>query len=504
MLDEEKDSPGKPATAKELPTVTATSLRSGSVGAQRDTYTPFKDLPKGKDVGDLYNPKPPGRLAQAITNWMFGTAMPAVFSILRVIAPVFPIPIPGANTTLLTRFDDVQEVFSRNKDFVVPYIDMADELKWDPTFVLAMKHDDEAYKHMIGNMRALWLDRDLEYITKISDRVSQDALDAHDGEIDAVQDLMLPVVLHVLKDYYGMPMVGLKERDEVTNKKRKYEDLSDAEKHNIARLDAFVTGTNAIAGYIFGPQTLNDKKIRNIHWAGNSVWPYLYEATNNYGDNAPGENTIIGRARSLRESHEMSITDAELRSILLGMIAGFLPTNTNANGKAFDVLMKIPHAKAEAQKAVDRGSKAAERGDEDAERAADNVLLGIIYEAQRHQYILPGLWRVTEKDQKLRIGRKRQKLIKKGRLLYISGMSAMFDKRRVDKPKKFVGDRSRDTYLIYGHRFHYCIGAHLSDKMMLAMFKALFKRHAQYKKGEKARFRGNIPWNILITYDKEA
>jgi len=490
MLDEKSDTAGKQAPEKELPTVTSTSLRSGTVGAQSDTYKPFTDLPKGIAVGDLYDPKPPGRFAQAMTNFVFSKAMPAIFSFLRIFAPVFPIPIPGANTTLLTRFDDVQEVFSRNKDFVVPYIDMADGLKWDPTFVLAMKHNDEAYKHMIGNMRALWLDSDLKHITEISDRVSQDALNAHDGEIDAVQDLMLPAVLHVLKDYYGMPMVGLKERDEVTNKKRKYEDLSDEEKHNMARLDAFVTGTNAIAGYVFGPQTLNDKKIRNIHWAGNSVWPYLYEATNNYGDNAPGEDTIIGRARSLRERHEMSITDAELRSILLGMIAGFLPTNTNANGKAFDVLMKIPHAKVEAQKAVDRGD--------------DDALLGIIYEAQRHQYILPGLWRVTEKEQKLRIGRERQKKIKKGRLLYISGMSAMFDKRRVEKPKEFIGNRSRDTYLIYGHRFHYCIGAHLSDKMMLAMFKALFSRHAEYKQGEKARFRGNIPWNILITYDKEA
>ena len=43
---------------------------------------------------------------------MFGTAMPAIFSFLRMVAPVFPIPIPGANTTLLTRFDDVQEVYS--------------------------------------------------------------------------------------------------------------------------------------------------------------------------------------------------------------------------------------------------------------------------------------------------------------------------------------------------------------------------------------------------------
>jgi cytochrome P450 len=186
----------------------------------------------------------------------------------------------------------------------------------------------------------------------------------------------------------------------------------------------------------------------------------------------------------------MSISDAEIRSILLGMIAGFLPTNTNANGKAFDVLMKNADAKAAAQKAVDEKD--------------DNALLGIIYEAQRHQYILPGLWRMMEEEQSLRIGTKKPVKLKKDRLLYISGMAAMFDSNRIEQPKKFIRDRPRDIYLIYGHRFHYCVGAHLSDKMMLGMFKALFSRHAGYVKGEKIVIRGNIPWNIIVKYDKEA
>lgn len=509
MLDEDSGTEDQRPPGKELPTVTSSSLQAVRPDGPLEQWEPITELPKGVNVGDLYEPKPPGRLKQAFMNWAFQSAMPAVFTFLRTVAPVFPIPLPNANTTLLTRFDDVQEVFSRNKDFVVPYIGMAEPLRWDPTFVLAMKHDDEAYKRQIGFMRRLWLDADLDHITEIADRVSQTALDAHDGEIDAVQELMLPVVLHVLKDYYGMPMEGLKERDDETNNIRSY-DKDSPEGKKIRRLKAFITGTNAIAGYVFGPQTHSDKKDRNIHWAANSVWPYLYDATNNYGENAPPDNTIIGRARRLRGKGEMDVTDAELRSIILGMIAGFLPTNTNANGKAFDVLMKNPKAKDEAQKIVDR-INAIERDpnyapdDEETKRILDennNALLGIIYEAQRHQYILPGLWRMTEKDQLLRIGKKRQKKIKKGRLLYISGMSAMFDGRRVRKPKQFIGNRSRDTYLIYGHRFHYCIGAHLSDKMMLAMFKALFSRHAQYKQGEKAEFQGNIPWHIRITYDQ--
>lgn len=453
--------------------------------ANIDVFKPLEPLPPGVEPGMNYRQEKPSAIKQKITAWVLNKGLLYFFRFLQKVAPL--IRFPGTNTYIVTRFDDVQEIFARNQDFVVPYISKAAALGWDPTFVLAMKHDDQAYQHMIGNMRALWLDEDLDHITAISESVSERALRAHGDKIDAVQDLMLPVVLHVLSEYYGMPMEGLAERDRVTVDGGDPGSLSDEEKKRVDKLEAFIAGTNAIAGYVFGPQKNTDKEDRNIRWAGNSVWPYLYDATNNYGPSSPGKDTIIGRARDLRSKNEMTITDAELRSILLGMIAGFLPTNTNANGKAFDVLMRIPHARNAAQAAVDRGD--------------DNALLGIIYEAQRHQYILPGLWRMTEEDQWLRIGQERRKKIRKGRLLYISGMAAMWDPRRVEKPKEFVGDRSRDIYMIYGHRFHYCIGAHLSDKMMLAMFKSLFRQRARYQKGAKPTFRGNIPWNIPIRYD---
>ena len=485
MLDEEREETGKGPTGKDVPKVVSTNLTPGIADAEQDKFIPLEPLPPGKSPDTLYDPTPPGKFKQAITAWILNKGLLIFFRFLQKIAPLFR--FPGMNTIIVTRFDDVQEIFARNKDFVVPYIGKAAALKWDPTFVLAMKHDDQAYQHMIGNMRRLWLDSDLAHITEISEKVSLRALKSHGGKLDAVQDLMLPVVLHVLKDYYGMPMEGLVERDRYTVENGDYDSLTDEEKKRVKRLEAFIAGTNAIAGYVFGPQKNTEKGDKEIRWAGNSVWPYLYDATNSYDPEISKTNTIVGRARDLRGKGEMEISDAELRSIILGMIAGFLPTNTNANGKAFDVLMRTESAREAAQAAVDRGD--------------DDALLGIIYEAQRHQYILPGLWRMTEKDQQLRIGQERQKPIKEGRLLYISGMAAMWDPRRVEHPKEFIGNRSRDIYMIYGHRFHYCIGAHLSDKMMLAMFKSLFRQGAKYQDGEKPTFRGNIPWNIPIQYE---
>lgn len=89
------------------------------------------------------------------------------------------------------------------------------------------------------------------------------------------------------------------------------------------------------------------------------------------------------------------------------------------------------------------------------------------------------------------------KLIK-GRLVYISAMSAMLDKRRVDQPKKFDPERSPDVYMIYGYQFHYCIGAAIADVMMKEIFTALMRRGP--KPLGKMKYNGNFPWNYHIAY----
>ena len=447
-------------------------------------YEPYTGLPA--NMQGPYSAPRPGKIKQALTSWLFGKGIPFFFGLLRSFAPI--VRFPFMNTIIVTRFDDVQEIFCRKQDFVVPYLATAGDLKWDPAFLLALKHDDANYRDMLTKVRGLWYDGDLDLISELADRVSKKALVSHGGEIDAVQDLMVPVVLHVIQDYYGIPVPGLDVRDAVANGERDASSITEDEQDELDRLDAFISGSIAMAAYLFGPQSHNDKVKQKIHWACNWVWPVIYDAVNNY-DVDPGPNTIIGRARRLRGEGQLNVTDKELRSYLLGMIVGFLPTNTNANGRSFDVLMKRPQARAAAQAAVDSGD--------------DDTLLGIIYEALRLQYILPGVWRQMEKPQSLRIGTDKPKKLDQNRLIYISGLAAMLDKRRIPNPRDFVPDRSRDVYMIYGHRFHYCVGAHLSDKMMLGMFKQLFGHHAEYKKGHKLVFNGNMPWNLVVTYDTE-
>ena len=84
-------------------------------------------------------------------------------------------------------------------------------------------------------------------------------------------------------------------------------------------------------------------------------------------------------------------------------------------------------------------------------------------------------------------------------MIYISFLSAMLDARRVPNPKHFDPSRPDDVYMIYGHQFHYCVGAQISDAMMKEIFMALMKRNPRAR--GKMKLLGNFPWNLIVEYD---
>jgi len=86
----------------------------------------------------------------------------------------------------------------------------------------------------------------------------------------------------------------------------------------------------------------------------------------------------------------------------MGMIMGYLPTNTLANGHALDVILNTPNA-------YQIGCGAAEEDD-------GELMLGVIHEALRISYILPGLWRTVPEAQELGIGTGKRYKIAKGRM----------------------------------------------------------------------------------------
>ncbi|SDD34206.1 cytochrome P450 [Kordiimonas lacus] len=397
--------------------------------------------------------KRPGPIAQFLTTLLVRRIIPGTFAILRRFAPAFRFPF--TNTVIVTSFDLVQEVFSRQKDFPVPYQRQVDYLDWKPTFLLAMK-DTPAYWETLENVKELWRTEDLKFVGQIANEVSQQALDKAGGKIDAIQGLMVPVTEAVIDRYYGVPIPSEKRQD-------------------------FFNGCMHVAGFLFGAQSTAPKVVAGAQAAVKVVWEVIDDAIAAARKNPLPDTTIIGRC------HAQNIVDDQaLRSYLMGMIMGYLPTNTLANGHALDVIM---NNRTGYQTACDAA-------------AADDsgMILKCVHEALRISYILPGLWRTAPEDQEIGIGSKKTYKIKKDQLVYISGMSAMKDKRRIADPNRFDPNRSKDVYMVYGYHFHYCVGDKIADTMMEEIFTAIFKRKP--KAGGKMVYNGNFPWNFFLSYEK--
>lgn len=399
--------------------------------------------------------KRPGPVAQFLTTLLVRRVIPFSFGVLRRVAPVFRFPF--TNTVIVTSFDYVQEVFQRQNDFPVPYQRQVDHLDWKPTFLLAMK-DTPAYWETLKHVKELWRTSDLDFVREIAHDVSEAKLKEAGGRIDAIQGLMVPVTEAVIERYYGVPIPAETRQ-------------------------SFFDACMHVAGFLFGSQSLAPKVVASAQQAAAVVWKVIDDAIAAAHKNPLPDTTIIGRCHA-----QKIVDDQQLRSYLMGMIMGYLPTNTLANGHAFDMILHD-------RDAYRIGCDAGRREDKD-------LMLRVVRESLRISYILPGLWRTAPEDQVIGIGSHKTYKIEKGRMIYISGMSAMLDSRRIVEPKKFDPDRSPDVYLVYGYHFHYCVGAAIADVMMQEIFTSLLSRSP--KPVGKMTFNGNFPWNLTITYSDEA
>lgn len=401
-------------------------------------------------------PGRPSKLGQAILNFVMRSVVPAVFALLRGIAPVFRVPF--TNIVLVTRFDDVQEICSRHNEFPVPYLHLCEAIDWTPAFLLALK-DTPDYRRMLAEVHALWNGKDLDFVRRIAREASEQALDKAGGRIDAIQDLMVPVTVAVIERYYGIAIAP--------------EDLA-----------PFRDGSMYLAGYLFGGQTPDAEKIATARRAIAAVWKPIDAAIARSRASPMSTDTVIGRCQK-----ENITDDRHLRSYLMGMIVGYLPTNTNANGRIIDEVLGLPAAH-------EAALAAAHSTDYDA-------MLRIVHESLRMNYILPGLWRTTSEPREIGIGTGgRHKRIDARRLIYISFMAAMMDPRRIPSPRTFDPTRSPDVYMIYGHRFHWCVGAAIADAMMKEIFMAVMKRRP--KALGRLVMNGNFPWNLELSYEAVA
>ena len=374
--------------------------------------------------------------------------------LLRRIAPVWH--VPWTNLVVVTGFDPVQEVFSRQFDFEVPYEQRVKILDWHG-FLLALQ-DTPEYYDMQGGITRLWRSEDTDRVAAIARDTTDSVLTATRGDLDLIQDLVKPVLLAIVEQYYGVTVPP-------------------------ALSQPFFDGNLASSGFMFSGPKITEKQTATALNAIGGVWPVI-DAAMATARVHPDPTTVLGRYYA--EGHQDCFSEPKMRSALMAMIGGYLPTDTNASGRIMELLLD--------RRAAMRFAMEAANSDQ------DELLLHGLQEALRLNYIIPILWRRAAKDTCLGEGTAKLRTVRQDRILAASLQAAMLDKRRIKHPKRFDPYRSPTVRMVYGHQFHYCIGEAISNTVLVEIFKGVLKRGPRRSsRRRKTRWVGDYPWNLWLT-----
>ncbi len=269
-------------------------------------------------------------------------------------------------------------------------------------------------------------------VQEISENFARYVVNQSGGRLNAINDLFRPAAAVVARDYFGLLIDDLDgfAIDSLAVSTMLFSDFG-------GREDIRTLGLQGAAGL----KAVVDRSIDAVI-AGHDT-----------------RDTPIARLARQHADDPLAVPRAEIHAIMLGMISGFVPTNTLAQGNILDVLMTRADARRQMDRAVASGDDAA--------------IEACLLEALRFKPIRIGPHRIARTDFELPSGRK----IKKGDTVMAATHAAMFDPKHVKSPEQFRPGRAGVGHkMVYGYEYHWCLGADLSNVHMTAVFKVLFSQ----------------------------
>lgn len=346
---------------------------------------------------------------------------------------------PGSalSTAIVTKYEDVLEVLDKNKHPEMTVEFYRQKMEIPPPrpprgpFILGKETNDllykkeaplvvKAIKQNSGHLPRI--------ISELLDEVFDQIKKKKDARIDVIQDIAWPVPLGLNARYFGVPGPDLERHKRWM--RHTYRDLF-----------------------------LNLRKIpewtKEADVAVAEMNPYL-DGLIQYGkipDSVLRELIIINERTPGLEPNFV-------RRNIMGLTVGVVETTLKAIARTIDQLIRRPQQLQDAREAARAGKK--------------DLVLKYVLEAMRFNPQNHVVFRQCAADTIIAKRTPRETLIKKGTLVFVATLSAMFDPEGpFSEPHEFRLDRQPEHYLFFGYDAHECMGRYLIPSVIQELFMRL-------------------------------
>jgi cytochrome P450 len=385
-----------------------------------------------------------------------------IFTLLRMIKPILLVE----NYAVVTRFDDVQEVLSRDDIFQVTYAEKMEITTGGNNFFLGMQNSPE-YERDVSHMRtAIRRDDVASIIAPFVQDTARRQVASSNGQLDVVPQLGRFVPTRLVAEYFGCPPAS--ETD----------------------LAAWAT---TIFTYLFADVNNDPAVDRAARDAAAKTRAFLDQTIAARKARPIAKDDVLARCLAMQKIGLPGMDDLGIRNNLLGLIVGAIPTTSTCCAQALDQLLNRPSELARAQAA--------------AVASDDALVVKYVFEALRFNPNNPGLVRMTTEDYPLAKGQIHGVTIPKGTLVFAATLSAMFDERKVDQPNEFRIDRPPYVYMHFGYGLHSCFGRYINQVQIPGILKPLLVckslRRAPGDAGT-LQYQGPFPSSLKVNFDVAA
>jgi cytochrome P450 len=248
----------------------------------------------------------------------------------------------------------------------------------------------------------------------------------------------------------------------------------------------FAYATFLVSKHLFGKPPIQPQD--NVDKAADYVRSIVKKAIAREKNEPSGRQTVLAGLVKMNKPKN-HLTDEQICAFLMGMIIGFVPTNTIAGGHILEMLLRRKDFQSAAREAAMAGD--------------DDFLRHCLFEAMRFMPLNPGPFRRCERDHILAAGTPRAAKIRRGTYVLASTMSAMFDARQIDKPFEFNPQRPASDYMLFGYGMHWCAGVFIAQAQITQTLKALLRQPKLERASRKdgaPRYRDLFPDRLCVRF----